>query len=181
MLFEIYVLPIFYYGAPLYLEKCSDSAMRSLDAVQTKFLKRYMSVKPWSNNAITYHLTGTMPLSRYLRARAQHLTRGFVFPDCMSGLQLSFLHEPTATGNDFDPIPDIPTTFWCSRTFSALPTNPFYRKKLCHEIFDKQHSEICKTDSFHKWYEPSCYCKFCNEHAHPYHGRYCTGAPVSPC
>ena len=94
--------------------------------------------------------------------------------ECMSGLQLSFLQVSEIPVN-YNPLPEIPSSFWGSRKFDALPSDPFYRKKLCREIFDLNHTEICKIKTFHKFYETTCVCLFCGGHVHPYHERYCTG------
>ena len=171
-LFRIYIVPIFLYGAPLYIGNCSTSALRSLDAVLTKFLKRYLFIPAWANNAMTYFITGTSPLSTFIQSRAPHLTKSFVYPECMSGLKLSFLQNSPEPSN-FNIIENIPSSFWCSRSFSAIPSNPFYRKKLTQEIFDLRHKDMCKVKVFHKHYEATCICILCDTHAHPYHDRYC--------
>jgi len=49
--FAVYVIPIFLYGLPMWLNACSKSAICSMDAIFTKYLKRYVHLPPWANNA----------------------------------------------------------------------------------------------------------------------------------
>ena len=128
-----------------------------------------------TNNAITYFVTQMTPLSSpYLQNRAPHMSQGIIFPDCLSGLQLSFLKTMT-NSNPFDPISQIPSSFWLSRTFTSLPSNPNYRKKLCQEIFDISHRDYCGNTKFHRYSDPDCSCIYCGKHVHPYHSRFCSG------
>ena len=170
--FETYCTPLFMYGLPLWLNKTSNSSLAELDSMFTKFLKRYLCAKPWTKNAIVYHLTDTIPFSKYLAAKAPHSTKSFTFPSCLSGLQLSFLTTKIQNEN-YNPIPDIPTSFWLSKTFSSLPASVFYRKNLVSEILDANHVLICKNTKFHPYPQDDCICCNCGEQAHPYHMRYC--------
>ena len=119
-------------------------------------------------------LTNKQPLSRTLKARAQHHLGGLVFPESLSGMKLSFLNNEPHLGAEYDPIPLIPTEFWRTRIIFNIPTNSFYRKRLMREIFDMHHLDICKESSFHVRYKESCVCKYCDDHAHAYHIQYCT-------
>ena len=160
------------YGLPLWLSKTSNSSLSELDSMFTKFLKRYLCVKTWTNNAIVHHLTDTMPFSQYLTCKAPHSTKSFTFPPCLSGLQLSFL-STVCQPQIYNPIPHIPTSFWLSKTFLSLPASVFYRKNLMSEILDLNHFSICKNTTFHPQPTEECYCVNCGEHAHAYHTRYC--------
>ena len=169
--FETYLTPLFLYGLPLWISNCSRSSLQSLDALFTKFLKRYLGLKPWVRSAIVYFITEMMSYSNYLRAKSLHTTKSLIFPNCLSGLKLSILeHHETV---EYWPIPLIEPTFWASRTFSVLPSSYFYRKKLITEIFDHEHLSICRTTKFHPHAQNECICKYCNGHAHPYHVRVC--------
>ena len=53
-LFEIYVLPIYLYGAALWMSRVARNNLDEMDAVWTRYLKRYLSIPLQSNNAITY-------------------------------------------------------------------------------------------------------------------------------
>ena len=169
--FEMFATPIFLYGLPLWISNCSIGSRKSLDALFTKFVKRYLGLRPWANNAIVHYITGTMPFSIYLQLKSSNMTGSFVFPNCLSGLKLSFLEHSQI--ENYWPIPQIPSTFWLSKMFSVIPSAPFYRKKLIAEIFDLQHTDLCQTTTFHPHARDDCLCKFCGELAHMYHYRYC--------
>jgi len=173
--FHLYVTPIFLYGLAMYFPKCSNSSKQAMDALFTKFIKRYLQIPPWSNNAVTYFITETIPFSSFLAMRTTQQFTGLVFPQCLSGLKISFLSQlnDSPSSTNFNSIQNIPSSFWCSRTFTKLPSNAFYRKQLTHEIYDMHHRELCGVQAFHKFYEPTCICLSCGEHAHPYHERYC--------
>ena len=174
--FSVYVTPIFHYGLPMWIKKCSNSSMLALDALFTKFLKRYSHLPQWTNNATLHFVTQTEPFSTQLKNRAFHLTSGLSFPSCMSGISLSFLSmENGHVTEKFNPIPEIPSSFWLSKMFMSLPANSFYRKKICKELFDTSHRETCMTQKFHTSPVETCVCSVCGEHAHPYHHRFCTG------
>ena len=173
-LFDTYISPIFLFGVALWMSNCSNSSKQSLDAVFTKFLKRYLCIPQWTNNATTYFVTQTIPLSSYLKIRAPHMIRGLVFPDCLSGLKLTFL-KPETDSPPINLVQQIPSSFWLSKTFVSLPSNHYYRKRLCHEIFDLTHREYCKNTKFHKCSEPNCSCVVCGGHVHPFHARMCRG------
>ena len=143
-----------------------------MDALFTKFLKRYLGLKPWANNATVHFITNTIPFSSYLQIRSPHLTKSLIFPDCLSGLKLSFL-EPLLV-EEYWPIPQIPSTFRVSKNFTVLPSDPFYRKRLIAEIFDQEHFDLCQTTNFHPHAHDDCVCKFCGEQARSFHLRYCT-------
>ena len=54
-LFETYLSPIFHYGLPMWISNCSKAALQALDAVWTKYLKRYLGLPPYAmNNIVTY-------------------------------------------------------------------------------------------------------------------------------
>ena len=175
--FRTYCTPIFLYGIPLWYNKCSNNSLRSLDALFTKFLKQYLHLPPWTNNATTYFITCTEPFSKQLASRAPHMISSFTYPDCFSGLKLSFLDRPSSNEPDlFDPIPNVPSEFWTSRVYASIPSDSFYRKTLLREIFDLNHMDLCKTEKFHEHHQISCICRFCGEHVHRYHDRYCSNA-----
>ena len=173
-LFETYIAPSFHYGLPLWISRCSQASLQALDAVWTKFLKRYLGLPPYANNAIVLYISESRPLSESLKAIASQRLGGLVFPACFSGMKLSFI--TTAQQTIYDPIPAIPTTFWMSRYIHSIPYTKFYRHKIMYEIFDIGHKHFCMNTNFHARPEENCKCSKCNEHAHSYHSRYCTNA-----
>ena len=174
-IFEIYVTPLFLYGLPLWLSNCSNSAIQSLDSLFTKFIKRYLFLKPWTNNATIHFISQTSPLSNSLISRSSNMTNGLVFPPSLSGLQLKILASHKQI-EPYNPVPDIPSSFWLSKIFHSLPSSPFYRKKLMKEIFDTGHLDICKNSSFHARIGDDCICISCGEHAHRFHVRFCVSS-----
>ena len=69
--------------------------MEEMDAVFLKFIKRYLGVQKSSNNAITYFMTSTEPLSIRLKKLAPNCTGGLSFPARFEGIKLSFLSNDT--------------------------------------------------------------------------------------
>ena len=175
-LFDTYIAPLFHYGLCLWASNCSHSSLQALDAVWTKYLKRYLGLPPFANNSIVYHVTETLPLSYSLKVIAPQKVGGLVFPNCFSGLKLSFI--PSI--EDIPPMPDlnptIPTTFWMSRMINVLPSTKYYRHRLMREITDFKHKDICTVTNFHIKPTDDCKCKYCNQPAHPYHIRFCTAS-----
>ena len=137
----------------------------------SKFIKRYCHLPPWVNNATLYFVTQTTPLSIFLKNRAPHMTSGLSFPISMSGIKLSFLKNEAE--KIYNPIPDIPSSFWLSKIFMTLPARSFYRKKMCTEIFDVAHRDLCATQPFHNFFANTCICIRCGTHAHRFHERFC--------
>jgi len=171
--FEIYITPLFMYGLPLWHSNCSKASISALDSLFTKFLKRYLGLKPFANNATVHFITETMPFSKYLKLKLPNSTKGLIFPSCLSGLQINILKTPYDI-DSYSPLSEIPSSFWLSKTFTALPSSFSHRKILISDIFDFNHSFLCQNSVFHPHPREDCLCNVCGEHAHPYHVRYCT-------
>ena len=88
--FDTFILPMFLYGLPLWLHSCCQASRNSINAVFTRYLKRYLGIPMFSNNSIVHHITDTVPLINKLEHQAPTLLSSFTFPNCLSGLQLSF-------------------------------------------------------------------------------------------
>ena len=63
-------------------------------------------------------------------AHAHIMLHTLSFPSELNSYKISFL-SPTPQKPSYNPIPLIPSFFWHSRTFLALPSTFFYRKKFC--------------------------------------------------
>jgi len=172
--FQVYVAPLFHYGLNIWTSKVSNSALQALNAVWTKFLKRYLCLPAWANNAIVYFITNEQPLAQTLQNRARHHYGGLIFPESLSGMKLSFLDHTQHNITPYDPIPLIPTEFWSTRVIQNIPMNKFYRKRLMRELFDVDHMDICTRKNFHVRSEADCICKICSNPAHAYHIQYCS-------
>ena len=94
-LFNIFILPVFTYGLPLYINNCPNSALQAIDATLTKYLKRYLQVPLHSNNATVHFVTGTIPLSSTLKHLAPNNMGSFTFPEDFNGYTISFLSSLT--------------------------------------------------------------------------------------
>ena len=171
-LFDVFVLPVLTYGLPLWITSCSESSLQAINAVFTKFIKRYLQIPTHSNNAIVHFLTSTIPLSERLKMMAPNYIGSLSFPTTLHGCQISFLSNPPpiAVWNCLD---NIPTTFWLSKTFLSLPICQKSRRRLCRELLDCNHHNLCKNSTFHPSPSPNCICIHCNQNAHAYHDRYC--------
>ena len=168
-IYNCYILPLFRYGLPLYISSCSNSSKQSANSSFTKFLKSYLGVPFHANNSITHFLTNTSPLIVTLEHLISKSLNTLSFPSLLDNYQLSFFSS-TLQPTDYNPIPDIPSFFWHSRTFFTLPSSFFYRKKLCHEIFDLEHALFCTNDKFHLGIDPlKCFCIGCNKPMTRYH------------
>ena len=171
-LFACYVLPTYRYGLALWLRKCSGSSIAAMNAVFTKYLKRYMSLPYHANNAILYHLTSTQPLDRTLESLLPSSFSSLKFPEALNGLQLT-MNNNTYPTEVYNPIPLVPSYFWHSKTYVAIPTYAHSRKALCKALFNFIHYDICNIDEFHASATPDCRCRSCGDVATQYHQYLC--------
>ena len=169
-IFQIYVLPLLEYALCIWISGKSAPTIRTkLNAVFTKFLKRYLGVPYHSSNDPVHHICQTYPLYQILTNLSHQRLNGIVLPLCLSGTQLTLIQN---LPKEIEPTPSyrlLPSYFWRSRMIWKLPTNPFYRKSLCCEVLDTKHYLSCTVKKFHKGPEDECICNICNENNHPYH------------
>ena len=147
---------------------CSQKSLEAVDAVLTKFLKFYLGVPVFSNNAITHFITGTVPLSVQLHQMAPHCTGGLAFPPSLHGLQLSFL-SANKDCMPYSPVSLIPPYFWHSKVVLSIPFNFHMRKAICRDVFDVVHFDLCSNKQFHVKPSADCICILCGSIAHFYH------------
>ena len=168
-IYNCYILPLFRYGFPLYFSSCSISSKQSANSSFTKFLKSYLGIPFYANNSITHFLTNTSPLITTLEHLIPNSLNTLIFPSQLDNYKLSFLSF-TPQQTNFNPIAEIPSYFWHSRTFQTLPSSFFYRKKLCREIFDLDHEIFCRNKKFHINIDPlNCICIACGKSVSRYH------------
>ena len=172
------ILPTFTYGLPLWINNSSTSSMQEVDATLTKYLKRYLQVPTHSSNATVHFLTSTIPLSKRLQSSAPNHIHNLCFPNALNGHKLTFISTQHIPANAYqaattENLERIPTTFWLSRSYKALPSNQRARRSLCRELLDSDHLSICSTTTFHTSPSQSCRCTVCGSHAHTYHIRDC--------
>ena len=172
-LFNIYILPTYSYGLPLWMSNVSKTSLREIDTVFLKLLKRYLGIPKHFNNAIVYHITQTTPLSEHLKLIAPKSLGSLLVPKELSGYQLQFL-KYIPSPEDFNNIEDIPTWFWLSRQIQKLPTSFFHRRNILKEILDLNHKNRCIQAKFHaKIDKDKCLCQNCHTQMSYYHYRFC--------
>ena len=176
--FGCYIFPLFLYGLPLWLNNCANASITSVNSVFTKYLKRYLGVPYFSSNLLVHFVCETSPLSNFLHSCYTSSLNGISFPPVLSGHMLSFADHLSRLPPTFFPIPDIPSEFWHSRSFSNLPLNPTFRKALCFDILNLHHYHYCANSSFHTLPKDPCTCRFCSGPLNYYHFYSC---PTLPC
>lgn len=134
--FNCFILSIFRYGLHLWLSKVSKASLSSLDSLFTKFLKRYLGLPYFTNNAVIHHLTNTIPLSHTLIKLAHSSPLKANFPRSFSGTRFSFMTSLPDPPSDYSPISLIPSTFWLSPVISPdhLPTDPKIRRSFLSSV-----------------------------------------------
>ena len=60
--FDVYLLPCFSYGNSFWISKTIKNSETAVNAVFTKFLKRYLGIPNHCRNSIVHHITETKPL-----------------------------------------------------------------------------------------------------------------------
>ena len=136
-IFQCFIFPMFSYGSHIWTSRISASCVSSLNALFLKFLKRYIGIPKFSSNSICYFLTKTSPLlsTIHLFTKMHPFLAGF--PPSLSNLQLSFLRDSPPLPPRFDPIPEIPSSFWFSPVIDHLPSNPKFRRQLILPLVKK--------------------------------------------
>ena len=171
--FNTYILPIFRYGLPIYINGLTKTSEESLNRVYTKFLKRYLGVPKYTNNAIVYHITNSQPLSHTLKQLAPHSTKSISVPPELSGYQLKFIQRLPVV-ESYVNHHRVPSWFWLSQMLHQLPLDPYKRTQICSELIDKDHKHYCQTEKFHHKIEENCKCNACGNILSYYHKRFCT-------
>ena len=94
------------------------------------YLKRYLVVLKHSNNAITYHLTKSIPFSFYMRSRIQKSISILRIPKELHGTKFTFLeNSPPLETIKFNNFERIPSWFFEFQEFSK-DCQPEYCKIL---------------------------------------------------
>lgn len=180
-LFNIYVLPIATYALPVWFSQATSSQTRPLNAVFTKYLKRWLCIPYSVNNAIVYHLTETRPLTLELTQKIFHLYWKIKFPNAMNGVRI----DPPAPQNfNYTTIKELPSYFWLTPVLSCndLPQNPTARRALLYEVLDLYHCHTCIDGNRHGKPTIYCLCKYCEDSYTRFHYRKCpTLKNLSPC
>ena len=182
-LFNTYILPIITYALPVWFPKTSEEGRKRLNAIFTKFMKRYLGVPYSTYNAIVHYLSGTVPLCNFLQNRATKDFLNVQFPPSLEGVQFTPPEELEEL-KDYNIYENIPTFFWLSRVPESdqLPTNPDARRALLYDMIDLFHYHVCIDGIFHT--RPSCWCScvLCGENMEHFHHRTCPVlGKLNPC
>ena len=170
-MFQIYILPLYEYGQAIWTSRVPKTTRDQMNAVFTKYLKRYLQIPPFTNNEITHFLCGTVPLTKTLFENPTKSLQSINLSIPIPGHQLKLIREQVSKEEDYHPSDLMPNEVLvrCSM-IPKLPSNKMYRKKLAQEIFNLNHRDLCKRKDFHvKPDSTSCICIHCNNPMSWYH------------
>ena len=173
LVFETYILPIFRYGLCIYFPFCSTKAQESLDAVFTKFLKRYLRVPKHSSDALTHFITNSEPLTLTLRNETQKSFLSTSFPTEFSGFRPALAEYLPKQHTHYQAFEHVPHHYWHNYIPFNIPLDPRYRHSTMQLCFDSIHYTLCTNRSFH-FQNESCVCKHCQLHCNLFHYRTCS-------
>jgi hypothetical protein len=178
-IFQIYILPIVTYALPMWYPKVTASSKSKLNAILTKFLKRFLGIPYAAYNSITYFLTNSAPLSETLASKVQQMFFNISYPTCLEGLQLAPPEDTVVDANDV--IHSIPSFFWINPVIE-LPRNPASRRALLYDVFDLHHTRLCIDGNKHPHPTMWCLCKYCGDTVQRFHYRICSHVKsLTPC
>jgi hypothetical protein len=182
-LFNVYVLPIITYALPVWFHKSSEEGRKKLNAIFTKFMKRYLGVPYSTYNAIVHYITGTVPLCNFLQDRAMKDFFKTSFPSSLEGTHFT---PPTELEelkeyNAYEKIPQFFRDSGVQENFQ-LPTNPDTRRALLYDMIDLFHHHVCYDELFHTRPTDWCVCLYCGDTVEHYHHRTCPVlGTMNPC
>ena len=128
--FNTYILPSFRYNLPIWFVPGAPY-VKKVDAVFTKFLKRYMRAPVFFNNGLTYFITKTQPLSLTLNDNLSQASQIINYPSSLSGFRP--FHTFSHVTSEFFAARVVPSFIWTAPIPFYIPSSPSKR----HEIFRK--------------------------------------------
>ena len=167
-IFIIFVVPIYEYGLTIWWHRCSRSSKDQMNSVFTIFLKRWLGVPRWANNAKVHHLCETKPLEDYLSDRLESLMSAIYLPEKFSGFRPSFLENVKGQITSLG-APEEFYAYLDAFPIYSLPATFHYRRGLARKMVDYGRMDFCQNTSFHAWSQPDCKCKLCDKIREPYH------------
>ena len=95
-IFDCYVLPSYLYGLEIWNNKVSLCTTLTMNAVFTKYLKRYLGLPFMTNNSIVYQLTETHPLELKLKGilSSKHSSCSVLFNSCSQSSLVPCISTP---------------------------------------------------------------------------------------
>ena len=130
--FNCFIEPLFLYGLPIWSSNISNSSVSAINAVLTKFLKRYMCAPLSSNNSILYSITDTLPLFNSLAGKRDNFSN-IILPSQFSGHKLVFHDFKHSLPSIFPGLPDF---YWFKEIITFIPSNFPLRRKISVYIFN---------------------------------------------
>ena len=164
-MFQVYIQPIYEYGASIWTTKVSKNSRMNIDRVFLKYLKRYLGVPVSASNALTYFVTKTKPFTQTLYENPTRVLETINLSIPLSGHQLSLIknkpvYEPSLL---FEELPKEFHESDVTKDFRGLPSSLNFRKKITSKIFDLKHRHLCTLESYHIFPNTrNCKCKICN-------------------
>ena len=174
--FKVYVLPIVEYALACWLPNLCQSVESALNAVLSKFLKRFLGVPYSTYTSLVHFVTNTYPLCDYLRSVHQARFFTLKFPPCVSGLHFQVPENVTLPLGGSVDVENIPSFFWHSPVIEQLPVLSTPKRAVLYDSFDLFHYQLCNRKEFHTGSmvsEELCSCKFCGEPIAHFHHRTC--------
>jgi hypothetical protein len=180
--FRTYILPILSYALPTWLPKARASSITKINALFTKFLKRFLCVPYATPNVLVHSTLKTSPLIHQLDTIHASMFQNLSFPTAMEGIR-------------FTPPPDCPRPLSAPMTLPEymslspvaippdLPIKGTAKRALLYDAFDLFHPHMCTDSSFHTKVDPdTCTCKFCDAAMDYFHRFACPNLTgLSPC
>ena len=180
--FNVFILSVIRYALSVWFPAATISSLKRIDAVFTKFLKRFLGLPYSALNSLTYKITNTVPLSSTLALINPSSFLKLTFPLCMDGILLPAPLQLPQTNS-----PPLPTYF---DNFPAslpvlLPILKAPKRALLYPIFDLYHPHICSSEGCsHLPSNPDspCFCRFCSLPIDHFHTYSCPSlSQLSPC
>ena len=190
-IFDTYVLPIITYALSLWFPKPkarrtqpqkldAKDAKERLNALFTKFLKRYLGIPYATYNGLVHYITGTIPLWNTLKTKVEKFFYKISYPPCLDGVRFSPPNQEECS--PYVAVEHIPSFFWMSPVINLpLPINQDVRRALLYDSFDLHHRKMCAEIKHH---QPSalCVCTHCGYSVERYHFRRCPAVMFkTPC
>ena len=185
-IFDIYILPIITHAISTWYPRATEPAICTINAIFTKFLKRYLGIPYGTCNMLVHFACETTPLDLRLGLICSCSFYKLIYPAKLGGVQFKPPPDPNPAIKYFNIYEEIPSYFWMSPVshwkacFLLIqnPEEPCCTKSLTYItlIFVPLGANIMYPDRFF------CVCKFCGLDCQQYHFRNCSELlNLTPC
>ena len=174
--FNVYILPMFTYGLFIWYPHISDNAVSMVNAVFSKFLKRFLRIPKQACNDLTYFIADSQPLKITLNNLLQKSFLSLKLPPEFSGFKPLSASSIPRTTEAYVAMENVPSYFWHNSIPGYVSSNPSFRHSAYRLTFDSAHYQYCSNGSFHlqKVYEHcNCTCRFCGDTCGIFHFQIC--------